>query len=81
MLVPCPAVTNWLSPLAEIYAEPLYMLTSIAPFFVALMLALPIRVISAPLMTKETPAPSGIVIISPSKGTWSHWIWPSELEK
>jgi hypothetical protein len=81
MLVFSPAVTSCVPPLAEMMADPLYMLTSIEPFWVADMLALPISVMSAPLMMKRTPAPSGMVIISPSKGTWSHWICPSVLEK
>ena len=81
MLVLSPAVISWAPPLAEMMADPLYRLTSIEPFWMAEMLALPIRVISAPLIMKRTPAPSGMVIIKPSKGTSSHWICPRVLEK
>ncbi|HAA01908.1 MAG TPA: hypothetical protein DCE18_00890 [Syntrophobacteraceae bacterium] len=81
MLVLCPAVTIWYCPLTVTDAEPLNMLTSMDPFRAAVMLAFPIRVISASLMMKLTPVPSGMVIINPSKGTWSHSICPRALEK
>lgn len=80
-LVVCPADTVWLCPLAVTTEAPFKTLTSIVPFVVAFRLASPMRRISVPFTLNLIPAPSGMDIVRPSKGTWSQSICPSVLEK